>query len=181
MRKREVEKQNGNVDEAFKTAAKVIEAEYEWPFQSHASMGPACALVEIKDGKVTCWTGTQKPHFVQHGVAATLGLPVEKVHVIWTTGPGLLRPQRRRRRGDGRRRAGEGGRQAGAVQYMRDEGTGWDPKGPASVHRARAALDAAGQRHRLRVHQQGLLARRRRTPTAASRATRWPARPAASR
>ena len=38
-RKRQVEKENGNVDEAFKTAAKVIEAEYEWPFQSHASMG----------------------------------------------------------------------------------------------------------------------------------------------
>ena len=51
VRKREVEKQNGNVDEAFKSAAKVIEAEYEWPFQSHASMGPACALVEIKDGQ----------------------------------------------------------------------------------------------------------------------------------
>ena len=49
---------------------KVIEAEYEWPFQSHASMGPACALVEIKDGKVTCWTGSQKSHFVQDGLAA---------------------------------------------------------------------------------------------------------------
>ena len=67
-----VEKQNGNVDEAFKTAAKVIEAEYEWPFQSHASMGPACALVEIKDGNVTCWSGTQKSHFVQQGLAETL-------------------------------------------------------------------------------------------------------------
>src|SRR5262245_14947176 len=31
------------------------------------------------------------------------------------------------------------------VQYMRDQGTGWDPKGPASVHRARAAIDASGQ------------------------------------
>jgi CO/xanthine dehydrogenase Mo-binding subunit len=30
------------------------------------------------------------------------------------------------------------------VQYMRDQGTGWDPKGPASIHRARAALDANG-------------------------------------
>ena len=30
------------------------------------------------------------------------------------------------------------------VQYMRDEGTGWDPKGPASIHTARAALDAQG-------------------------------------
>ncbi len=51
VRKRQIEKENGNVDEAFKNAAKVIEAEYEWPFQSHASMGPACALVEIKDGQ----------------------------------------------------------------------------------------------------------------------------------
>ena len=31
-----------------------------------------------------------------------------------------------------------------ALQYMRDQGTGWDPKGPASIHRARAAIDAAG-------------------------------------
>jgi CO/xanthine dehydrogenase Mo-binding subunit len=30
------------------------------------------------------------------------------------------------------------------VQYTRDQGTGWDPKGPASIHRARAAIDAQG-------------------------------------
>jgi nicotinate dehydrogenase subunit B len=30
------------------------------------------------------------------------------------------------------------------VQGMRHEGTGWDPKGPACAHRARAALDASG-------------------------------------
>ncbi len=83
----EIEKQNGNVDDAFKTAAKVIEAEYEWPFQSHASMGPACALVEIKDGKVTCWSGTQKSHFVQQGIADTLGVPVDNVRVDLARAP----------------------------------------------------------------------------------------------
>ncbi len=31
------------------------------------------------------------------------------------------------------------------LQYMRYEGHGWDPKGPASVHRCRAALDAEGK------------------------------------
>src|SRR5207249_12310016 len=31
------------------------------------------------------------------------------------------------------------------VQYMREQGTGWDPKGPASIHRARAAIDASGR------------------------------------
>ena len=30
------------------------------------------------------------------------------------------------------------------VQGMRDEGTGWDPKAPASIHIARAALDEDG-------------------------------------
>ena len=31
------------------------------------------------------------------------------------------------------------------LQYMRDQGTGWDPKGPASVHKVRAAIDASGK------------------------------------
>jgi CO/xanthine dehydrogenase Mo-binding subunit len=132
------------VDEAFKSAARVIEAEYEWPFQSHASMGPACAVVEIKDGKATCWSGSQKTHFVRDGVAAILKLPVEDVRTIWVTGPGSY----------GRNDAGDAAMDAAVlaqavgrpvrVQYMREQGTGWDPKGPASIHRARAALDTAG-------------------------------------
>ena len=145
VRKAAVEKQNGNVEEAFKSAAKIIEADYEWPFQSHASMGPACALVEIKDGNVTCWSGTQKSHFVQQGLALTLGVPVDKVRVIWAMGPGSY----------GRNDADDAAMDAAVLakavgkpvrlQYMRDQGTGWDPKGPASTHKARAALDASGK------------------------------------
>lgn len=145
VRKRQEEgKAAGNVDEAFKTAAKVIEAEYEWPFQSHAAMGPACSLVEIKDGKVTCWTGSQKSHFVQIGLAAQLGVPLSDVHVIWQTGPGSYG------RNDADDCAADAAALAKAVgkpvrlQYMREQGTGWDPKGPASIHRARAAIDAQG-------------------------------------
>jgi nicotinate dehydrogenase subunit B len=145
VRKREVDKnETGNVDEAFATSARVIEAEYEWPFQSHACMGPACALVEIKDGKVTCWTGSQKPHFVQNGIAGTLGIPAESVHVIWVVGPGSY----------GRSDADDAAMDAAVlanavgkpvrVQYTREQGTGWDPKGPASIHRARAAIDIRG-------------------------------------
>jgi CO/xanthine dehydrogenase Mo-binding subunit len=136
VRKRSVDKENGNVDDAFKNAAKVIEAEYEWPFQSHASMGPACALVEIKDGLVTCWSGTQKSHFVQEGLALTLDVPLDKVHVIWTMGPGSY----------GRNDADDCAMDAAVLtkavgkpvrlQYMREQGTGWDPKGPASIHKS---------------------------------------------
>src|SRR5215213_6744230 len=144
VRKRQVEANTGNADEAFKAAAKVVEAEYEWPFQSHACMGPACALVEIKNDQVRCRSGTQKSHFVRDGVGDILGLPPDNVRAIWAPGPGAY----------GRNDAGDAAMDAAVLakatgrpvrlQYTREQGTGWDPKGPASIHRARAALDAAG-------------------------------------
>jgi nicotinate dehydrogenase subunit B len=144
VRKREMPVNVGDVDQALATAARVVEAEYEWPFQSHACMGPACAAVEIRDGKVTCWSGSQKPHYVRDGVAKILGLPTDAVRTIWTVGPGSY----------GRNDAGDAAIDAAVlakavgrpvrVQGTREQGHGWDPKGPASIHRARAALDATG-------------------------------------
>jgi nicotinate dehydrogenase subunit B len=145
VRKREIGgKETGNVDEVFKTATRLVEAEYEWPFQSHACMGPACATVEIKDGNVTCWTGSQKPHFVQKGIALTLDISPDKVRSIWVVGPGSY----------GRSDADDAAMDAAVlakavgkpvrVQYTREQATGWDPKGPASIHRARAAIDSSG-------------------------------------
>jgi CO/xanthine dehydrogenase Mo-binding subunit len=145
VRKREDVKPVGNVDEAFRSAARTIEAEYEWPFQSHACMGPACAVVEIKDGRVTCYTGSQKPHFVRDGIARTLDLKPEMVDGIWVVGPGSY----------GRNDADDCAMDASVLakligrpvrlQYTREQATGWDPKGPASVHKARAAIDAASK------------------------------------
>jgi nicotinate dehydrogenase subunit B len=142
--KREVPVAAGEIDPAFTGAARVVEAEYEWPFQSHASMGPACAVVDARADGATLWTGSQKPHFARDGVAGILGLPDEKVHGIWVPGPGSY----------GRNDAGDAGIDAALlskavgrpvrVQGMRWEGHGWDPKGPASIHRARAALDKDG-------------------------------------
>jgi CO/xanthine dehydrogenase Mo-binding subunit len=81
---------------------------------------------------------------LQQGLAAILEVPVDKVHVKWVTGPGSY----------GRNDADDAAMDAAVlakavgqpvrVQYMRNQGTGWDPKGPASIHRARAALDANG-------------------------------------
>src|SRR2546430_54687 len=78
----------GDVDDALKTASRVVEAEYEWPFQSHASMGPACAVADVRADRATLWTGTQKPHFARDGIAKLVGLPPEKVHAIWVPGSG---------------------------------------------------------------------------------------------
>jgi CO/xanthine dehydrogenase Mo-binding subunit len=143
-RHRKVEKENGNVDEAFRNATRVVEAEYEWPFQSHACMAPGCGVVDVQSDKVTVWTGSPKPHFCRDGVAAILGVPVHKVEGISMQFAGAY----------GRNDAGDACMDAAIlskavgkpvrVQYMRDEGTGWDPKGPASIHRARAAIDGSG-------------------------------------
>jgi CO/xanthine dehydrogenase Mo-binding subunit len=143
--KREEPSKKGDTEAAFKTAARVIEAEYHWPLQSHASMGPACAVADVRDGQATVWTGSQKPHSTRDGVAKLLALPAEKVRAIWVMGPGSY----------GRNDAGDAALDAAylskltgrpvRLQGMRVDGTAWDPKGAACVHRARAGLDASGK------------------------------------
>jgi CO/xanthine dehydrogenase Mo-binding subunit len=141
---KKVEKNDGDVEQALKGAARVVEAEYEWPFQSHASMGPGCAVVQIHGDKATVWTGTQKPHYGRDGVAKILGMSPDNVHGIWVPGPGSY----------GRNDAGDAAMATAVIakhvgrpvrlQSMRNEGHGWDPKGPASVHTCKAGLDAKG-------------------------------------
>ena len=136
--------QNAAIEQALAGADRVIEAEYEHPFQSHACMGPACAVVDARSDSATVWTGSQKAHNTREGVAQILELPVEKVRGIWVPGPGSY----------GRNDAGDAAMDAAVlskaigrpvrVQGMRHEGHGWDPKGPASVITLRAGLDAEG-------------------------------------
>src|SRR6185295_295195 len=90
------------------------------------------------------WTGSQKPHYGRLGASRICNVPVEKIRATWVMGPGSY----------GRNDAGDAALDAALlskltgrpvrVQYMRHDGTGWDPKGPAGVYRARAGLDAAG-------------------------------------
>lgn len=135
----------GDVATALSGGSTIIAATYYWPFQSHASMGPACALADVRADRATIWTADQKPHYVRDGVAALLGLPPERVHGIWLRGPGSYG------RNDGADAALDAAYLSRAVgkpvrvQGSRAEGTAWDPKAPASVHYVRAGLDASGR------------------------------------
>jgi nicotinate dehydrogenase subunit B len=143
--KREVEVNTGDVDKAFASAARVVEATYEWPFQSHASMAPACGVADVRSDGATVWTGTQKAHYAAEGVATMLGLPAGTVKAVQMVGPGSYG---RNDSGDTVMDAAVLSKAVGKpvrVQAMRHEGTGWDPKAPASVHVARAAIDKDGK------------------------------------
>jgi CO/xanthine dehydrogenase Mo-binding subunit len=135
----------GDVETALRGAGTIIAATYYWPFQSHASMGPACALADVRADRATIWTADQKPHYARDGVAALLGLSPERVHGIWLRGPGSYG---RNDGGDAALDAAYLSRAVGKpvrVQGSRAEGTAWDPKAPASVHYVRAGLDASGR------------------------------------
>ncbi len=143
--KRDDEVNIGNVDAAFASAAKIVAAAYEWPFQSHAPMAPACGVADVREGSATIWTGGQKPHHCGEGIALMFNMPEAKVKVISMVGPGSYG---RNDSGDATMDAAVLSRAVGKpvrVQGMRYEGTGWDPKSPASTHISRAAIDKDGK------------------------------------
>lgn len=136
--------ETGNVDTAFAGAASVIEAEYDVPFQGHTSFGPAHAMADPTNGQMTIYTNDMKSYGMRNGVAEFLGMPRDRVRVIWMDGP----------QGYGRTAADDAGFEAAyiakeigrpvRVQWMRQEETAWDTKGPAYAFKMRGGLDAAG-------------------------------------
>jgi nicotinate dehydrogenase subunit B len=134
----------GAVDAAFANAAKVVEAEYDVPFQGHNSLGPAHALADPSNGQITIYSNDMKSYGMRNGVATFLGMPREQVRVVWMEGP----------QGYGRTAADDAGFEAAYIakelgrpvrmQWMRDEEQAWDTKGPAFTFTIRGALDAQG-------------------------------------
>jgi CO/xanthine dehydrogenase Mo-binding subunit len=134
----------GNPDAAFSGAAKIIEAEYEIPFQGHTAFAGAHALADPSNGQMTVYTNDMKSYSMRRGIATFLDMPHDCVRVIWMMGP----------QGFGRSAAEDAAfeaawiaRQIGRpvrVQWMRDEETAWDTKSPAFLVKMRGALDRDG-------------------------------------
>ena len=127
---------------------------------------PAWAGLRRSQHDATLWTDSQKPHFARDGVARARWAAAGQGARDLGPGPGLLRgattpatPGSTRR--CCRRRSA--GRCASRACAMR--GTAGTPRAPASIHRARAALDRDGARDRLCLREQGLLAHQTSTPT----------------
>lgn len=84
---------DGNVGEAFKTAAKVMEANFEFPYLAHAALEPLNAVARINtDGTVEVWGGHQAPGINLMTAAGVAGVGPEKIKLhFMKTGGGFGR------------------------------------------------------------------------------------------
>ncbi|MGC3982468.1 MAG: xanthine dehydrogenase family protein molybdopterin-binding subunit [Steroidobacteraceae bacterium] len=76
-----VARNEGNVDEAFKQAARIVEASYEVPYLAHAPMEPLNCVAQLKDGACEIWNAEQFQTVDQGAVAKLLGVTPDKVKI----------------------------------------------------------------------------------------------------
>ena len=74
-------KHEGDVEAAIKAAGDkgVLTAEYRIPYLAHAPLEPMNAAVQLKDGRLDIWTGTQIPIFVVKAASKVSGVAEENI------------------------------------------------------------------------------------------------------
>jgi len=136
---------SGGVPAAIARAAKTVKARYTWPFQMHGSIGASCAVADVKRDSATIWSSTQGAHTLKNALAQLIGLPSDKVRVIWTEGSGCY----------GHNGSDDAAADAALLsqsvgrpvrlQWSRADEHGWEPKGVAMVMDVAAGLDEGGR------------------------------------
>ena len=134
----------GDVAAAMTGAAKTVSATYLAPYHHHGSIGPSCAVADVRDDGVTIWSATQTPFGLREAAAKFLGLDNNKVRLIYVEGAGCY---------------GQNGaddvvidalvlsRAVGRpvrVQWSRADENGWEALRGGRVTEAKAGLDAQG-------------------------------------
>ncbi len=120
-------------------------ATFFWPMQSHASMGPSCAVADVSGDAATVWTASQGTHGNRKTFARFLGLPEQAVRLIYIEGSGCYGMNGHE---DAAADAAIISRAIGRpvrVQWSRTDEHGWDPKGPPQLLDLSGTVDPSGR------------------------------------
>lgn len=134
----------GDAAGVIKAAARPLKATYEYPVQTHGSIGPSCSVADVRNGRALIWSASQSTHWTQRQIAKMLGMKPEQVRIIYLEGAGCYG---RNGHEDATADAVLLSRAIGGpvrVQWMRQDEHGWDSKAPPYVADLEGALDASG-------------------------------------
>ena len=76
------EHQSGSVEQAYANAEVKLESQYTVEYIAHAPLEPRAAVAEWNNGKLTVWTGTQRPFGVQEELMKEFHLSPQQARVI---------------------------------------------------------------------------------------------------
>ncbi|CAI1636266.1 MULTISPECIES: xanthine dehydrogenase family protein molybdopterin-binding subunit [Serratia] len=132
---------DAGVDAALGSLHTEVNADYVWPYHQHASIGPSCAVADVSSEHAEIWSGTQNPHDLRKDIAHLLDRQPEQVHINRMEASGCY----------GRNCADDVSADAALlsqatgkpvrVQLMREQESGWEPKGTGQLIRVRGGLD----------------------------------------
>jgi CO/xanthine dehydrogenase Mo-binding subunit len=118
---------------SLRDAPDLLRATYAWPIQSHGSIGPSCAVADVRADSGTVWTASQASHRFLNVFAAMVDIPRDKLRVIYLDGAGCYGMNGH---DDAAADAVLLSKAAGKpvrVQWSRQDELGWDPKGPPQL------------------------------------------------
>lgn len=135
----------GDVEAAFRGAAKAVEGFYTYQYASHADLEPQNCTAWFKGDEIEIWAPTQTPQAAVEAVAALLELPEDKVTLHQLRGGG----------GFGRRLANDSVVEVAAIskrvgapvkaQWSREDDMTFDYYRPGGFHSFKGAIDAGGK------------------------------------
>ena len=126
-------------------AAKKVSAEFYWPMQSHASMGPSCAVADVRDGKATVWSASQATHRFRETIAKALALPKDAVRVVYLDGSGCYGMNGHDDAAADAALLSKAVARPVRVQWSREDEHGWDPKAPPQLLSLEGAVGDDGK------------------------------------